>query len=72
MERTSISACLSSLVSEEVTEPSQPRKKPSGTETIAGLDSGNQAKSMPGIIAVSDPETTGEKAIRMTALSRPP
>ena len=55
-----------------MTEPSQPRKKPSGTETIAGLDSGNQAKSMPGIIAVSEPETTGEKAIRMTALSRPP
>src|SRR5699024_8569683 len=58
MERTSISACLSSSCSGEVTEPSQPRKKPSGTEMIAGFVSGNQAKSAPGIIASSAPETT--------------
>ena len=72
MERTSISACLSSLRSEEVTEPSQPRKKPSGTEMIARFVSGNQAKSTPGIIALSAPETTGEKAISTIALIRPP
>src|SRR5699024_1012544 len=72
MERTSISACLSSSCSGEVTEPSQPRKKPSGTEMIAGFVSGNQAKSAPGIIASSAPETTGENVIRKIALSRPP
>src|SRR5690606_9074354 len=71
-ERTSISACLSSSCSGEVTEPSQPRKKPSGTEMIAGFVSGNQAKSAPGIIAVSEPETTGEKVMRNRALNRPP
>src|SRR5699024_9559215 len=56
-ERTSISANLAGSSSEEVTLPSQPRKKPSGTETSAGFVSGKIAKSTPAKMASSAPRS---------------
>ena len=53
-------------------EAIQPRRKPSGIEMIPGLASGKIAKSAPGIIAVSDPETTGENVMSTIAEIRPP
>ena len=46
-DRTSSSAALYSLCSLLSTVPSQPQKKPTGMETIPGLSSGNQWKSVP-------------------------
>src|SRR5699024_7689901 len=45
--------------------------KPAGMETKPGLVSGNQEKSTFGNIAVSAPETAGEKKIRTRATPRP-
>jgi hypothetical protein len=73
-ERTSISAYFAALCSDEVTEPSQPRKKDSGIVIMPGLSSGNQWKSklvnMDGTraVGVAAPETVGLKMIRMRAL----
>src|SRR4051794_40681455 len=81
-ERTSISAYLAAVpTSRLVTVPSQPRKKASGMETMPGLSSGNQWKSIDLsviidrlrlVLASTLPETTGEKVIRMIADARPP
>src|SRR5699024_3271943 len=71
-ERTSISANLAGSSSEEVTLPSQPRKKPSGTETSAGFVSGKIAKATQEKMASSAPEVTGEKKIRTSAEISPP
>ena len=49
-----------------------PRMNASGMETMPGLASGNQAKSAPGTIEVSEPETAGEKMIRISVEVRPP
>src|SRR5699024_12378608 len=71
--RTSISAAsagFSTVLS--VTEAIHPRRKPSGIEMIPGFARGKIAKSAPGIIAVSDPETTGEKLMSSIAEIRPP
>ena len=65
-----------------VTVPSQPRKNASGIETMPGLSSGNQWKSIDGVrdhrqalpVAGSTglPDTTGEKMISVTQLISPP
>ena len=39
---------------------------------MPGFDSGKIAKSAPGIMAVSEPETTGENAMSTIAEIRPP
>src|SRR5699024_9029561 len=48
-----------------------PAIKPAGMETRPGLVSGNHEKSTFGNIAVSAPETAGEKKIRISATPRP-
>jgi len=49
-----------------------PSRKPAGMATTEGLVSGNHAKSMLGIMAVSAPETAGEKMISTIEVSSPP
>ena len=41
------------------------------SRTMPGLDSGNQAKSAPGIIAVLVPDTAGDITIRTMQLINP-
>src|SRR5262249_59090098 len=67
-DRTSSSAYFSSSArSRDRTVPSQPHRNPIGIEMMPGLDSGNQCQSCFGNIAVSEPDTTGEKNTSSTA-----
>jgi hypothetical protein len=80
--RTSISAYFWASCSLESTDPSQPRKKASGIETRPGLSSGNQWKSIAGLVIIDGdspvlgsaglPETTGLKMIRPIEAMSPP
>jgi hypothetical protein len=56
----------------DVNVPTMPRRNASGMDTMPGLASGNQAKSMLGIIAVFAPDTAGEKTISTMVVIRPP
>ena len=65
-----------------MTVPRYPSRKASGIETMPGLSSGNQWKSIDGSVnsdgrrcvngSTGLPDTTGENAIRMSVDASPP
>src|SRR4051812_11942809 len=72
-DRTSISACLRpSPRSRLSTVPRKPATKDSGMDTIPGLLNGNTAKSTPGKMDVSLPDTTGDRHTSARHETRPP
>src|ERR1700753_907747 len=72
-ERLSISALRAgSPRSGDDSVPTMPRMNANGIDAIPGLDSGNHAKSAPGIIGGFQTDTAGERTIKARVDIRPP